>query len=143
MGGRLRTNTWATRTVLASLGVLLLGVLVLITGADDVPAPLRAAAAGDLGAILTGPNGMTLYTYANDREPGKSVCTGTCAEKWPPFQLAPGAAAPAPPLGIIARIDGMKQYTYKGKPLYFCTTDKKPGDTSGHGFREFWSVARP
>ena len=125
------------------LAVLLVAVLALISGAEDVPAPLKTGTGGSLGAILTGPTGMTLYTYVNDREAGKSVCTGACIEKWPPFQPAAGSPAPAAPLAVIARIDGIKQYAYKGKPLYYCATDKKPGDTTGNGFKEFWFVARP
>ena len=125
------------------LAAFLDGVLALISNADDVPAPLKTTTARDLGAVLTGPAGMTLYTYVNDREAGKSVCAGACIEKWPPFQPAAGAPAPAAPLAVIARIDGLKQYAYKGKPLYYCLTDKKPGDTTGHGFKEFWFVAKP
>src|SRR5688572_29115526 len=103
------------RILLGLVGLIAMGVLALGSGADEVPAPLRSATAGALGAILTAPNGMTLYTYANDREPGKSGCTGACVEKWPPFQRAAGAGAPAAPLGVIARIDGRKQYAYKGQ----------------------------
>ena len=131
------------RVLQGVLAAVLMGVLALISNADDVPAPLKTATARDLGAILTGPTGMTLYTYVNDREAGKSVCTGACIEKWPPFQPPAGAPAPAGPLAITARIDGLKQYAYKGKPLYYCLTDKKPGDTTGNGFKEFWFVARP
>ena len=131
------------KAVQGVLAVLLVGVLALIANADDVPAPLKTTTARDLGVVLTGPTGMTLYTYVNDREPGKSVCTGACIEKWPPFVPAATAPAPAAPLAVIARIDGLKQYAYKGKPLYYCATDKKPGDTTGNGFKEFWFVARP
>ena len=61
---------------------------------------------------------MTLYTCANDKEPGESACDGPGTEDWPPFR--PEATAPAPhaPLSIITRDDGSKQYAFKGKPLY-------------------------
>ena len=131
------------KAVQGVLAILLVSVLALIANADDVPAPLKTTAARDLGTVLTGPTGMTLYTYVNDREPGKSVCTGACIEKWPPFEPAATAPAPAAPLAVIARIDGIKQYAYKGKPLYYCKTDKKPGDVTGHKFRDFWLAAQP
>ncbi|MFQ5875777.1 MAG: hypothetical protein ACE5JL_18525, partial [Dehalococcoidia bacterium] len=88
-------------------------------------------------------NGMTLYIYARDAEPGKSTCTGGCAQSWPPF--GPGAYDPAPkaPLSVIRRNDGSKQYAYKGKPLYFWVGDKTPGDTTGHKLGGVWFVAQP
>lgn len=114
-----------------------------VAGGADAPPPLKATKAGDLGEVLTGPNGMTLYTFANDKQAGKSACNGQCAANWPP--LHPTAAAPAPtaPLSVITRDDGSKQYAYKDKPLYYWKNDKKPGDTTGHKFRDVWFVAQP
>jgi predicted lipoprotein with Yx(FWY)xxD motif len=129
-----------------SLGTLTLLALMIAapaTWAQDVPAPLKAAKAGDLGTVLTGPTGMTLYTFGNDREPNKSSCNGPCAENWPPFKPAAGAAAPKAPLGLITRDDGSPQYAWKGKPLYYWKNDKKPGDTTGHKYRDVWFVAQP
>jgi predicted lipoprotein with Yx(FWY)xxD motif len=112
-------------------------------GAQDVPPPLKVAKAGDLGMVLTGPNGMTLYTFANDKEAGKSACNGACAINWPPMKVDAGDPAPKEPLSVISRDDGSKQYAFKGKPLYYWKDDKKPGDTTGHKFRDVWFVAQP
>ena len=109
----------------------------------DVPPPLKSGKAGDLDEVLTGPTGMTLYTFANDKQPGKSACNGTCAENWPPFHAEAAAAAPREPLSIITRDDGTKQYAYKGKPLYYWKNDKKPGDATGHKVRDVWFAAQP
>ncbi len=127
-------------------GTIALAVLLAAAGtghAQDLPAPVKSAQAGELGRVLTGPNGMTLYTFANDKAPGKSTCGGPCAENWPPFRPEAGAAAPAAPLSVITRDDGSKQYAWKGKPLYFWKNDKKPGDTTGHKVRDIWFVAQP
>ena len=36
--------------------------------------------------VLTGPNGMTLYTFDKDvAGSSKSVCNGPCATNWPPL----------------------------------------------------------
>ena len=43
----------------------------------------------------------------------------------------------------ITRADGKKQTTYKGLPLYYFSKDVKPGDTTGQGFKDLWSVAKP
>lgn len=130
----------ATPAAAAALALLITTGLAVAQG---VPAPLRTADVGGLGTVLTAPSGLTLYVYLNDREPGKSVCTGQCEANWPPFRPAPDAPAPPEPLGIIARLDGTRQYAWKGKPLYFARTDKKPGEATGHKFRDFWLVAQP
>jgi predicted lipoprotein with Yx(FWY)xxD motif len=124
-------------------GLTVLTAMVSVAGADEPPAPLKHASAGQLGKILTGPNGMTLYTFANDKEPGKSACNGPCAENWPPFRPEANAPAPKAPLSILTRDDGSKQYAWKGKPLYYWKNDKKPGDTTGHKIRDVWFVAQP
>jgi predicted lipoprotein with Yx(FWY)xxD motif len=110
---------------------------------QDPPAPLKAAKAGSLGAILVGPNGMTLYTFVSDKDDGKSVCTGSCARKWPPLTAAANAPTPQAPLSLIARDDGSKQYAWKGKPLYYYSEDKKPGDTTGHEVGRSWFIVQP
>ena len=111
--------------------------------ADPTPPPLKSATITGIGVVLTAPNGMTLYVYLNDREPGRSVCTGACEANWPPFRPAADAPTPQDPLAWITRLDKSKQYAYKGKPLYYCKTDKKPGDVTGHKFRDFWLAAQP
>ncbi len=118
-------------------------VLATVAGAQAPPPPLKTMTVDGLGAVLAGPNGMTLYVYVNDRELGKSVCTGTCESNWPPFRPASADPAPQDPLSVISRLDNSKQYAYEGKPLYYAKTDKKPGDTTGHKFRDFWLVAQP
>ena len=46
---------------------------------------LDAASSPTFGMVLTGPNGMTLYTHAGDSATS-STCTGGCATAWPPLQ---------------------------------------------------------
>ncbi len=62
-----------------------------LSWAQEIPSPLKTASSSELGEILTGPNEMTLYIFAVDKEPGKSECNGRCARHWPPFQPAAGA----------------------------------------------------
>ena len=107
---------------------------------QDAPAPLKWAKAGSLGTILVGPSGMTVYTFVSDKGDGKSACTGSCARKWPPLTVSASAPAPQPPLSVITRDDGSKQYAWKGKPLYYYAEDKKPGDTTGHEVGRSWFI---
>lgn len=93
--------------------------------------------------VLTGPSGMTLYTFDRDAAgSGKSVCNGPCATNWPPL-MAAASDQPSGDYTIITRDDGSKQWAYKGKPLYFWVKDAKPGDKTGDGFNKVWSVAKP
>ena len=127
----------------ALLATLLSLVAAGTAWAQDPPSPLKSAKIGGVGTVLVGPTGMTLYTFVSDKDDGKSVCIGSCARKWPPFAAMPGAPAPKPPLGLVTRDDGSKQYAWKGKPLYYYTEDKKPGDATGHEVGRSWYVVQP
>jgi predicted lipoprotein with Yx(FWY)xxD motif len=132
-----------TTAFLAATAAFVLSLAGASAWANDLPKPLGHRKAGDLGTILTGSNGMTVYTFASDKEPGKSACNGPCAENWPPFKPETNAPAPNAPLSVITRDDGSKQYAWKGKPLYYWKNDKKAGDVSGHKVRDVWFVAQP
>lgn len=93
--------------------------------------------------ILTGSNGMSLYTFDKDTAgSGKSVCNGPCAANWPPLAATAEAKASGD-YSVVTRDDGNKQWAYKGKPLYFWIKDSQPGDTSGDGVNNVWHLARP
>jgi predicted lipoprotein with Yx(FWY)xxD motif len=74
-----------------------------------------------LGPVLTGPNGLTLYTHAGDSATA-STCTGTFA--------------------TLTRDDGTVQVTYNGLPLYGWKNDAAAGDVTGQGINGF-AVAVP
>lgn len=123
---------------------LLVALLVSATlAACSAPASRPAAPAMLSDGVLTGSNGMTLYTFDKDAAgSGKSVCNGPCAANWPPLYAAEGAMASGD-YSIIARDDGKQQWALKGKPLYYWVKDMKPGDRTGDGFNNVWRVARP
>jgi predicted lipoprotein with Yx(FWY)xxD motif len=101
-------------------------------------APVKAA-----DGVLTGANGMTLYTFDKDAAgSGKSACNGPCTNNWPPL-AADASAMATGEYTIITRDDGAKQWAYKGKPLYFWMKDKNPGDKTGDGFNGVWHAAKP
>lgn len=98
------------------------------------------------GPILTGANGLTLYTHKGDSAT-VSTCTAGCAKAWPPLTVAGGgqpraASGVTGTLGTLPRDDGSIQVTYNGMPLYFWMNDTKPGDVTGDGVNGF-SVATP
>ncbi len=110
----------------------------LMACATGAAAPTRSA-----DGVLTGPNGMTLYTFDKDTAgSGKSVCNGPCAANWPAL-MASDADKASGDYTIIVRDDGKKQWAFKGKPLYFWVKDSKPGDKTGDGFNKLWQTAKP
>ncbi len=86
--------------------------------------------------------GMTLYTFDKDTA-GKSMCNGLCATNWPPMVVSDGGKV-AGDWTIVTRDDGLKQWAYKGKPVYAWSKDAKPGDMTGDGFMNgAWHIAKP
>lgn len=92
------------------------------------------------GGMMVGQDGMTLYTFDQDKD-GKSMCNGGCAQNWPPL-MADANAMPMGDWTIGTRDDGGKQWAYKGKPLYRWSKDTKPGDMTGDGVRNMWHVVK-
>ena len=116
---------------------------------DTINVALETQDTSTLGTVLTGSNGLTLYTDSNDTA-GVSNCTGTCAVNWPPYTVPASDVAKGlvgvvginGKIGSIARADGSLQVTYNDKPLYFWIKDVNPGDTTGNGVGNF-TVAKP
>ena len=102
-----------------------------------------------LGFIFVNGEGMSLYTFENDRSDadsdgsGDSDCNGGCATTWPPM-LAPSSAQADEPFSIITR-DGSsdRQWAFRGLPLYMYVSDASAGDVNGEGVGNSWYVARP
>ena len=110
---------------------------LLVTACASMSAPVKYA-----GGLMTGDNGMTLYTFDKDAAgSGKSVCNGPCATNWPPLK-ASSTDQSGGDWTVVTRDDGSKQWAWQGKPLYFWAKDQKPGDTTGDGFNKVWHVVR-
>lgn len=75
-------------------------------------------------------SGTALYKHTKDSE-NRSVCTGTCTREWMPLK-APAMAVARDAWTIVQRTDGIRQWAYKGTPLYRYAGDLAPGDTRGH-----------
>ena len=82
--------------------------------------------------IYADARGMTMYTYDKDAETLKPTCVDECAKAWP-AAIAPDHAKPLGDWSLIARSDGHKQWSYKGKPLYTFAKDVSGGDVNGNG----------
>ena len=93
--------------------------------------------------VLVGPNGMTVYTYAKDgKNSGMSECYDACATNWPPLTVSTGTLA-TKEYPLIIRMDGTRQVTLEGQPLYYYAKDAKRGETTGDGRGEgAWKINR-
>jgi len=126
------------KSILAATAALSL----LAAGAAFAAEPASATPPAMKNGMFVTTSGMTLYTFDKDATPGKSVCNGPCATNWPPALVADGAKASGD-WTIITRDDGLKQWAYKGKPVYAFAKDTKAGDTTGDGFLNgAWHVAK-
>ena len=101
------------------------------------------------GRILFDSRGLALYAFTKDPR-GRSVCSGACAKKWPPYvvpgPVRAGAGVKASLLRTTRRADGSRQVTYGGRPLYYYVGDKNPGQVLCQNVKEFgglWLVVRP
>ena len=108
------------------------------------PATVGGGFSEELGWYLVGPNGMTVYTFAND-EAGVSNCYDQCATNWPPLTVesadAAWAASTLPgEVTTVERTDGALQVAYNGMPLYYWKDDDAVGDTTGQGVGDVWWV---
>ncbi len=92
------------------------------------------------GQVLTDPQGMTLYTSDNDKKANLSSCDTACARTWVPL-TAPRLGVPLGDFTIAERPDGMKQWAYKGKPLYTYAGDTRMGDANGAKVSPAWHEA--
>ena len=138
------------------LGIALLTALALAacgSGSDDSATPASAGPSGtvnvaetELGEILVGADGLTLYLFTADRN-GQSSCIGACAETWPPITVdgraTAGDGVDEGKLDTAPRGDSTLQVTYNGHPLYRYSGDEEPGDTKGHAVDDAWFAVTP
>ena len=113
--------------------------LILATG-QAYAAPTQTADSS-AGMFLTNMDGMALYTFDKDAA-GVSNCAGECVAIWPILAATEGDMAEGD-YAVIDRADGMKQWTYKGMPLYTFVKDAAAGDMMGDGVKDVWHLARP
>ena len=115
----------------------LLTAALLISVHSAVLAPAaHAQSVSEKDGRLADTSGRTLYTFDKDSA-NTSACNADCATMWPPFAAADGAKAKGD-FGLVARSDGIQQWSYKSKPLYYFSGDTQPGETKGEGMGGVW-----
>lgn len=100
-----------------------------------------------LGSVLDTSNGLTLYHNTRESN-GTIVCTGACAQEWPPVTVSgtvPASPAGAGTFGTVDRPDGTTQLTFHGMPLYTFAGDTTAGQANGQGLYQdgLWFAVGP
>lgn len=101
------------------------------------------------GRMLFDGKGRALYLFTREQT-SRARCYGDCAVAWPPF-IARGTptatnGAKGSLLGTTLRRNGKRQVTYRGHPLYYYVSDRKPGQVTCQNVEEFgglWLVVSP
>ena len=98
--------------------------------------------------FLVDHRGRSLYVYLNDSQHSStSSCLDDCAVDWPPLVItgtpAVGDGVDITHLGTLARVDGSKQVTFNGWPLYYSNQDTIPGSTNGQSYNGVWFLISP
>ena len=123
----------------SGLGALLLLIPLFAITQDLLPPDIGVVEMG-AGRLFVNPEGMTLYTFKQDREqPGSSACIEDCAVLWPPVPAAEGAT-PVGDWSIIRRPDRSQQWAHKQSPVYTYAKDVHPGQTIGVTVSGFWDA---
>jgi predicted lipoprotein with Yx(FWY)xxD motif len=102
----------------------------------DAVAVREVADAG--GAVLVSSSGMTLYASAERMH--TPSCGGVDCLQWMPL-AAPQIADSVGDFTVVARVDGIAQWAYRGRPLYQFAGDRNPGDVNGGGIDAQMDVA--
>ncbi len=103
---------------------------------------VATASRGSFGSILVDGRGRTLYTFTDGGRP--APCDDACLSVWPRATLPDGSEGPVTDpeltdIGAVA-VDGARQLTAGGLPLYRYTGDGAVGDANGDGIRSFGGV---
>ncbi len=93
------------------------------------------------GYVLADSEGMTIYAGDASTMRAKAECAmSTCGGRWKPVAAAL-LANPTGDFTLLDRDDGVKQWAYKGKPLFTFGGDQIPGDAHGQAVDRKYQVA--
>lgn len=84
--------------------------------------------------------GHTIYGFTGEEIPAAENCASSTCQDWTPL-AAPQLAREIGDFSFKVRDDGIRQWTYKGQPLYTYSGDLAPGYANGAGVDDRWSVA--
>lgn len=99
-----------------------------LTPAPAVPAQFKVVTMA-LGRMLVTSKNQSVYAYDKDKF-NKANCNDGCLSEWSPL-IAPEFAVVQGEWAVVERRGGVKQWTYRGKPLYTHIADSKERSYEG------------
>jgi predicted lipoprotein with Yx(FWY)xxD motif len=97
----------------------------------------------NLGNILVGATGWTIYAYSLDT-PDTSNCNAACQAIWMPVRTNGhpilGSGVDPSMIGFAMLGDGSEILTYNHMPLYYFVNEVAPGQSNGQGYDNVWFV---
>lgn len=91
--------------------------------------PGFAVRSTSVGRMLTTEKNEAVYSYEDDTALS-SACNGSCLDNWVPV-TAPQMAKPRGEWSLFQRSSGIKQWVYRGKPLYTYELDQESWSQQG------------
>jgi len=138
------------------IGNLVIGVSIVVSslvlvgcGGNNSDTQLKIKTSVRSVNYLAARNDFSLYRFDDDvKDSDASSCydtdTSKCATVWPPYNAGVLTQLDIDNgLGELTRIDGEKQTTYFGYPLYKFKNDINVGDTNGNFVNEDWHLNFP
>lgn len=119
------------------------GVRIPIGPHPDIPPGFAIAEVGT-GRLLVTYLGISVYSSDADGV-NKSNCLGECLSKWTPVAAAEQSRAHAD-WSIIERSPGIRQWTFRGKPLYTYVPDTQRHSLAGSdqpGWHNVYTLPAP
>ena len=103
------------------MGMMLVVVAAALIWPPEVPPAVQTIEQEGRWVLRTNDPAMPLYTH--DPDPAETAtCLGPCAKSRPPLS-APAGAVPVGEWRPIARADGRRQWSFRGKPVYLHVGD--------------------
>lgn len=117
------------------------------TSTSPESAATLTVAITELGEILVGKDGKTVYYFTQDqKDSGFSSCVDNCRDNWPPVLVdnEPTISGDiTATIGTIKDLEGKKQVTVDGLPIYYWYEDNNPGEVKGQGVGNVWYAVAP
>ena len=85
-----------------------------------------------LGYVAANSLRKTLYVPEGSVDPQTICLEGSCGRDWTPL-IAPWAARAMGDWSVVERTDGIRQWAYRGQPLFSFADDVHPTETRGDG----------
>lgn len=91
-----------------------------------------------VGRLLTSDKNASIYAFSKDTQ-DSTACTGSCLDSWHPV-IAPALARPQGEWSVLERAPGVRQWVFRGAPLYTFEYDRRSWSQEGSDVPDWSNV---